>query len=276
MTDLHADAVLSSSFRYTRGSLPLLLSMPHAGTELPEELEGRLTADALRLADTDWHLPQLYAFAAQMGAGSIVPRYSRYLIDLNRDPSGAVLYAGASNTELCPTSTFAERPIYEQGREPGIEEIELRTEHYWKPYHQAVAAALDDLRAEHGYAVLFEAHSIASEVPRFFEGRLPDFNFGSNSGATLPDAVLARLVAAVRADGRWSVVANGRFKGGYLTRHYADPPSGLYSLQLELSQAAYMNEDGRYAWEPQRAAPVQPLLHRLLETLLATITDLRT
>jgi N-formylglutamate deformylase len=274
MTDLHADAVLSNSFRYTSGSLPLLLSMPHAGTELAEALDGRLTADALKLADTDWHLPQLYAFAAQLGAGSIVPRYSRYLIDLNRDPSGAVLYAGVSNTELCPTSTFAEQPVYLRGAEPSAEEIELRTEHYWKPYHRTVAAALDDLRAAHGYAILFEAHSIASQVPRFFDGKLPDFNFGTNSGATLPDALLERLVATVRRDGRWSAVANGRFKGGYLTRHYADPPSGLYSLQLELSQAAYMNEDGRYAWEPQRAAPVQPLLQTLLVTLLDGVAAL--
>ena len=265
---------MPATHRLTLRDTPLLISMPHCGTVLPHALQSRLTDAALRLPDTDWHLAELYDFAAEIGAGTLVPIYSRYLIDLNRDPEGQPLYAGARNSELCPLTTFADAPIYRGGEQPGAQEIAERVDHYWRPYHAAIETALAHLRQRHGCAVLFEAHSIASRVPRFFDGRLPDFNFGSNADTTLPAAVSRKLQQIVEADGRYSAVCNGRFKGGYITRQYAQPQARIYSLQLELSQAVYMVEDGHYLYDEGSAAPVKPLLRHVLESLLEQVQAL--
>ncbi|MCH9827487.1 MAG: N-formylglutamate deformylase [Gammaproteobacteria bacterium] len=246
---------------------PLLISMPHAGTELPADWTQRYTEVALAVPDTDWHLPQLYDFAEVLGASTLWPRYSRYVVDLNRDPSGRSLYPGASTTELCPLSSFAQAPLYRPGQAPSDSEIADRIKDYFDPYHDALQAMLAALRDRHGYAILFEAHSITSRVPRFFEGRLPDFNFGSNADSTLPRDITAGLCRRVQADARWSAIANGRFKGGYITRHYGQPVERVYALQLELSQAVYMIEDGRYGYDEAVAAPVKPLLRELLQHL---------
>jgi N-formylglutamate deformylase len=265
---------MPATHRLTLRNTPLLVSMPHCGVALPDDLKPRFSEAGLRVADTDWHLPQLYDFVADLGACTLVPIYSRYLIDLNRDPDGHSLYPGASTTELCPLTTFADEPIYREGCAPDEAEIAACVASYWRPYHAAIDTALNHLRQRHGYAVLFEAHSIASQVPRFFPGTLTDFNFGTNDGATLPAELTAQLCERVQAGGRYSVVANGRFKGGYITRHYAQPDNQIYSVQLEISQATYMQEDGRYAYEPQRAAAVQPMLREVLETLLAGVAQL--
>jgi N-formylglutamate deformylase len=251
-----------------RGSAPLLISMPHVGTELPAELAGRLAPVAAELDDTDWHLPRLYDFAAALGASILIPRYSRYVVDLNRPPDNANLYPGQDTTGLCPVDTFAKAPLYRPGEEPDSAEIERRVERYWRPYHQALQDELARLKAEHGVALLWEAHSIRSEVPRFFEGRLPDFNLGSAGGASCGADLGERLLAVAQAFPDYSAVLNGRFKGGYITRAYGQPADGVHAIQLELSLATYMEEQAPYAYDEARAAKVQPVLRALLESLL--------
>ncbi|HJU50237.1 MAG TPA: N-formylglutamate deformylase [Pseudogulbenkiania sp.] len=251
-----------------RGSAPLLISMPHVGTELPAELTGRLAPVAAELDDTDWHLPRLYDFAVALGASILIPRYSRYVVDLNRPPDNANLYPGQDTTGLCPVDTFAKAPLYRSGEEPDSTEIERRVERYWRPYHQALQDELSRLKAEHGVALLWEAHSIRSEVPRFFEGRLPDFNLGSAGGASCGADLGERLLAVAQAFPDYSAVLNGRFKGGYITRAYGQPADGVHAIQLELSLATYMEEQAPYAYDEARAAKVQPVLRALLESLL--------
>lgn len=251
-----------------RGSAPLLISMPHVGTELPAELAGRLAPVAAELDDTDWHLPRLYDFAAALGASILIPRYSRYVVDLNRPPDNANLYPGQDTTGLCPVDTFAKVPLYRAGEEPDSAEIECRVERYWRPYHQALQDELARIKAEHGVALLWEAHSIRSEVPRFFEGRLPDFNLGSAGGASCGAGLGERLLAVAQGFPAYSAVLNGRFKGGYITRAYGQPGDGVHAIQLELSLATYMEEQAPYAYDEARAARVQPVLRALLASLL--------
>ncbi|WP_024304291.1 N-formylglutamate deformylase [Pseudogulbenkiania sp. MAI-1] len=251
-----------------RGSAPLLISMPHVGTELPAELTGRLAPVAAELDDTDWHLPRLYDFAVALGASILIPRYSRYVIDLNRPPDNANLYPGQDTTGLCPVDTFAKVPLYRPGEEPDDTEIERRVERYWRPYHLALQDEMARIKAEHGVALLWEAHSIRSEVPRFFEGKLPDFNLGSAGGASCAEGLGERLLAVAQGFPAYSAVLNGRFKGGYITRAYGQPDKGQHAIQLELSLATYMEEQAPYAYDEARATKVQPVLRALLESLL--------
>jgi N-formylglutamate deformylase len=258
------------SYTLSPGRLPLLISMPHNGQQIPVDIAATMQPDASAVPDTDWFLDRLYGFASEdlvdgLGASVINPVYSRYVIDLNRPPDGAVLYAGANNTELCPTSGFDERPLYAAGKTPNEAEITRRIEHYWRPYHRAVNAELQRLKAQFGYALLFDAHSIKSQVPRFFEGRLPDINFGTaDSKSAAP--VLEQAIMAVPT-GTYSRVLNGRFKGGYITRHYGQPTQQIHALQLELSQLTYMDEE-TFTWQPELAAQIQPVLRAVLQSLL--------
>jgi len=253
--------------RFTPGDSPLLVSMPHVGIGVPAEIAARFTEEAALLADTDWHVDRLYDFLDSLGAAQIRPTQSRYVIDLNRAPDDRPLYAGASNTELCPTTTFAEAPIYRPGGAPDGAEIAARRAAYWQPYHDRLQSALDEIRARHGVAVLWEAHSIRSRVPRFFEGRLPDLNLGTGGGRSA-DAELLRRVAAIAAESAYSHAVDGRFKGGYITRTYGDPAAGIHAVQLELSQITYMDEDPPFAFREDLAARIRPVLRRLLETTL--------
>ena len=257
-----------SVFTLTHGRTPLLVSMPHTATAIPPELAPRMTDAGRAVPDTDWHVDRLYAFAPELGAGIIQPEQSRYVIDLNRAPDGRSLYAGANNTELCPTSTFAEEPIWKPGEEPQEAEIAERRERYWRPYHDALAAELKRLTERYGVALLWDAHSIRSHVPRFFQGRLPDLNLGTGGGATAASELIQRLAAAAADAPPYTSVLDGRFKGGYITRAYGRPEDGVHAVQLELAQIAYMDEDPPVAYRPERAARLQPVLRRLLQTML--------
>ena len=258
-------------YRFQQGTLPLLISVPHDGQFVPEDIAARMTEAARRIPDTDWHVQRLYDFAAGLGASVLAATHSRYVVDLNRDPEGKPLYPGADNTEVCPTATFDLEPIYADGAAPDDSEIEARIATYWRPYHDRIAAELGRLRDAFGVAVLFDAHSIRSEVPRFFEGRLPDFNFGTASGASADDG-LARDAFAVLDDAAgYTAVLNGRFTGGYITRHYGDPARGIHALQLELSQATYMNETHPFDYRPDLADGLKPVLKRLIERIVAWI-----
>ncbi|HEX2011132.1 MAG TPA: N-formylglutamate deformylase [Roseateles sp.] len=257
-------------FKLQQGRSPLLISMPHVGTEIPADQRARYRPRALATEDTDWHLERLYGeLAAELGASLIAPRYSRFLIDLNRPPEDTPMYPGASNTELCPTRFFTGEPLYLEGQVPDAAEKLRRRESYWRPYHEALQGELDRLKAAHGYALLFDAHSIKSELPWLFEGRLPDLNLGTVEGASCDPAITASLGALLAAQDDYSQVVNGRFKGGHITRHYGRPELNQHAVQLEMCWRCYMSEAGDFAYDEARAARVQPLLRRLLQTLLA-------
>jgi N-formylglutamate deformylase len=255
-------------FEFRAGDSPLLVSMPHAGTHVPPAILERLTSEARALPDTDWHLDRLYDFLPALGASRLAATHSRYVVDLNRPADDENLYPGQDTTGVVPIDTFAKQPLYREGCEPGPHEVARRIETYWKPYHARLAQELERLRRAHGYALLWEAHSIFSEVPRFFAGRLPELNLGTAGGAScgpgLGEALLAR---AAQAQG-YSAALNGRFKGGYITRAYGRPGAGVHAVQLELSEATYMEERPPFAFREELAARIRPHLRALLETML--------
>jgi len=256
------------SFTLHTGSLPLLISMPHIGTDIPADMQAHFVPRALDTEDTDWHLARLYDFAAAMGASVLQAQFSRYVIDLNRPPDDAPMYPGASNTELCPTRFFTGEALYRAGCAPDAQERTRRRSAYWEPYHQALQAELQRLQRVHGYALLWDAHSIRSEIPWLFEGVLPALNIGTASGASA-DAFIAQAVADVSAKHpQTSHVVNGRFKGGYITRHYGTPASQVHAVQLEMCQNLYMQETPPYAYDPALAQRIQPQLRAMLHAAL--------
>jgi len=251
-------------FRFKAGRLPILVSMPHAGVDIPDEVAATLAPCAQARADTDWHLPELYGFLDEMGVSTISARYSRYLIDLNRPPEDTNLYPGLDTTGLCPLDTFGRERLYREGMEPDAAEVRRRLERYWRPYHAQLRAELDRLKAEHGRVVLWEAHSIASRVPRFFEGKLPDLNFGTAEGKSCASGLADAILGVARAQERYSIALDGRFKGGHITRHYGQPALGVHAIQLEKCQCLYMNEAPPFEYRPNVAAELQPLLRAML------------
>ncbi|MGI4842245.1 MAG: N-formylglutamate deformylase [Janthinobacterium lividum] len=251
-------------FRFKAGRLPMLVSMPHAGTDIPDEVASSMAPCATARADTDWHLPELYGFLEEMGVSTISARWSRYLIDLNRPPENTNLYPGMDTTGLCPVDTFGRESLYLPGRTPDEAEVRRRLERYWMPYHAQLRAEIERLKGEFGHVVLWDAHSIASVVPRFFEGRLPDLNFGTADGTSCAPGLQAAVVDVARAQDRFSVAVNGRFKGGHITRKYGQPELGVHAIQLEMCQCLYMNEAAPFEYRPEVAAEVQPLLKDMI------------
>jgi N-formylglutamate amidohydrolase len=252
----------------TPGSTPLVISVPHSGTTIPPYLSPQLTPLAHTLPDTDWHVPALYDFATALGATLIVARYTRYQVDLNRPPDDAALYATAPATGLCPAQSFAGEALYADGRkavEPA--EVARRRAQYWQPYHDELRTRLALVRERHGYALLLDAHSIRSEVPRLFEGRLPDINLGTFGGRSCGRAVSAAVQAQLARATRFSHVVDGRFKGGYITRHYGSPEYRVHALQIELAQSCYMDEAGT-DYDLRRAAPLRETLQNIVAALL--------
>ena len=258
----------STLFTLTPGRAPLLVSFPHSGIEIPDELAARMTPEALQRADVDWHLPRLYEFVGALGASTIVASVARHVIDLNRPPHDESLYPGQDVTGLLPLDTFRKQPLYRPGQAPDAAEAQQRRATYWQPYHDALRAELDRLRALHGSVVLWDAHSIASRMPRFFDGKLPDLNLGSADGRACAPGLQAAVEAALGAQTRFTQVSNGRFKGGHITRHYGQPGAGIHALQLEMCQSTYMDETAPFGYRADLAAQVQPLLQRMLEAAL--------
>ena len=232
---------MSDVYSFHEGDLPVVVSVPHDGREIPGDIRARMTPETLAIPDTDWHVARLYDFVPELGASMIVARYSRYVVDLNRPPDDATLYAGQAGTGLCPEQTFAGEPVYRDSSRMTRKDIASRVSRYWRPYHDKLRATLNDFRARHGIALLWDAHSIPSRVPMLFDGELPVLNIGTWDERSC-DVGRVRTVLTCAERSRYSTVHNGRFKGGFITRHYGAPPEGIHAIQLEVAQRAYMDE----------------------------------
>lgn len=265
----------TSWLEVSRGEAPLVVAFPHSGTEIPEQLEGSFTSFWLARKDADWWIDQVYSFAAALGATTIRSRISRSVIDLNRDPSGASLYPGQTTTELCPTTTFAGEALYHD-TPPDSAEIGWRRSNWFDPYHDALRAELDRLKTLHDKVVLYDAHSILSHVPRLFDGELPLFNIGTNNGTTC-DPALSAAVVAIAATTRHSHVLDGRFRGGWTTRHYGRPVDGIHAIQMELSMRGYLAEPAVISPEtwPAPFDPTSPVIADLRAILTACLAFAR-
>ena len=252
------------------GTAPLVVSVPHAGTHLPPSIASCLTPAARALPDTDWYVPRLYEVCESLGASMIVATHSRYVVDLNRPPDGAPLYPGMRETSVCPIETFDGQPLYAPGGEPTATQIRSRIARYWQPYHERLDTMLRTTLAHHGRCLLWDAHSIRSAVPALFDGRLPDLNVGTADGRSCHAETRRSIETQLRGQRRFTHVIDGRFKGGYITRHYGRPSTGVEAVQLEIAQSAYLRDETRPAFEPAVAAPLIERLRTLLAALLAT------
>ena len=257
---------MTQPFVVTPGEGPLVLGMPHVGTFLPPGIAARLNDEGRLLRDTDWHIAALYHDLIP-GLTVVQAAFHRYVIDANRDPSGQSLYPGAATTELVPTTTFDGTPIWQQGLEPTAAEVAARLAEWHAPYHAALADQMQRVRARHGVAILLDCHSIRSVIPRLFDGTLPDFNTGTNHGTTCAPLVEAAVASEAAASGR-SHVLNGRFKGGWTTRHHGRPAEGCHAIQMELAQSSHLAaETPPFALDPAKAAALRPTLARMLRRL---------
>ena len=255
-------------FTLERGSTPLLVSLPHVGTRIPADLRPGFETRALDVEDTDWHLDKLYGFVRELGASLILPKLSRYVIDLNRPPDDAPMYAGSHNTGLCPTRSFRGDALYRPDRQPSAADVQRRRRLFWQPYHDALAAEMSRLHAAHGHAILFDGHSIRSVLPWLFDGRLPDLNLGTASGTSCAPTLRRALVAVLESQTRFTHAVDGRFKGGHITRHHGRPAEGWHAVQLEMAWPTYMVEAPPYAVDPVRAATLEPVLRSLVQAML--------
>lgn len=258
-----------------RGNAPLLISLPHTGTEIPAEFAGDLVSPWLARKDADWWIDKLYDFGVELDATIIRTKISRTVIDVNRDPSGGSLYPGQATTELCPTITFDGEPLYLAGKTLEPEAIKARYHTYFSPYHTAIKTEAARLRESYPAIVIYDCHSIRSVIPRLFEGELPNFNIGTNSGASCDPALTARIEALCDAS-PFSRVTNGRFRGGYITRSYGAPERGVHAVQMELACRGYMHETagpvGEADWptpyDPDFALPIRAVLINILKSCL--------
>ena len=256
-------------FHLTRGQAPLVVSFPHSGTYIPPDIAARMTPAALTVPDTDWHVPLLYKFLDSIGASRLEATHSRYVVDLNRPPDDQELYAGQKKTGLVPTETFAGQPLYVEGYALSADEILARRK-FWQPYHDTLAQELSRLKAIHGSAVLWDAHSIESVLPSLFEGRLPDLNLGTFDGKACDGDIVEGVFAAAKASG-FTAVLNGRFKGGYITRHYGAPKKGIQAIQLEMAQTIYMEEGPPFTFRPDRAAKATTAIRAMIAAALEAL-----
>jgi N-formylglutamate amidohydrolase len=257
---------MKSVFSFRPGDSPLLISVPHSGTDVPQDICDCLTTQARQLQDTDWYVDRLYDWAPKLGAGMLIANYSRFVIDLNRPPDNAALYS-RQGTGLLPTQCFDGSPVYQADMQPDEQEENHRLQAYWQPYHDRLSSALEEIRLRFGYAILLDAHSIRSEVPLLFEGRLPDLNLGTYRGASADPGLISACFPVLSTNASYSSVLDGRFQGGYITRHYGQPHMGIHALQLEMSQAVYMSEQPPI-YEPELAEQVSVVLRDLVSTLI--------
>jgi N-formylglutamate deformylase len=253
-----------SHFQYQKGDSPLIVSMPHIGLEIPDDIKSKMTDVGKEMIDTDWYIDRLYDFLKDMDVTIIGAKYSRYVVDLNRGLAGKSLYPGQNETTLCPTHTFDDEPLYEDGFTP---DIATRAEAYWRPYHDQIKADIARLKEKHGYVRLWDAHSIKSHVPHLFDGKLPDLNLGTGNGISADHALVEKLDNIINQS-NYSRALNGRFKGGYITRNYGDPTNKIDAIQLEISQITYMDEAPHIKFQEPRANNLRKVLKSLIENLM--------
>lgn len=258
-----------------RGSSPVILGFPHTGTHVPDDIATRLNDEGRKLRDTDWHVDRLYA-GLLPDATTVRATFHRYVIDANRDPSGRSLYPEQNTTGLVPVSDFDNQPIWRDGEAPTEADIADRLEAFHRPYHAALAAEIARVKALHGIAVLYDCHSIRAECPFLFEGRLPDLNIGTNNGATCDPQFEAAVVGvAGKAEG-YTHVLNGRFKGGWTTRHYGRPETGVHAIQMELAQATHLESEALpFAYDEHKAERLRAVLGAILKRLEAVAYDIK-
>ncbi len=252
--------------RIVTGEGPLLLAQPHGGVDIPEQIFARLNAEGQEKADTDWHIGRLYDGLAA-DATTVSTPVHRYVIDVNRDPADRSLYPGQNTTSLCPTTTFDGTDIYLPGQAPSVDEIEDRRQRFHRPYHEALAEQLERIHQRYGYAILYDCHSIRSVIPFLFDGKLPDFNIGSNEGRSCDAAIEAAVCGVCATECDYSWVSNGRFKGGWTTRHYGDPERGYHAIQMELAQCNYMREQSPWDYDSASADKLRAILAAILQNL---------
>ena len=267
LSDVEEGTIAMTIFNLHQGSLPLLVSVPHNGTRVPDDIAQRLTPDARAVPDTDWDMARMYAWVIEAGGSLIVPEHSRYVIDLNRGEDDVSLYPGQNTTGLCPTVQFSGAPVYLPQAEPDETEVRARVERYWRPYHNALATELQRLLDLHGRVILWEGHSIKGELPFLFDGRLPDLNLGTASTTSCTPETQQRIEAVLAAQDNFDFVVNGRFKGGYITRNYGAPATGIEAIQLEMSRRVYMDE-AKGIWDANKAERIQQLVRAMIEAAL--------
>ncbi len=254
-------------FEFRQGTSPLLLSSPHDGAEFPAGLSEQLSPLALQNQDRDWLVTDLYNFTENMDVSFIRANYSRYVVDLNRSPEGELLYPGKMETGLCSLTTFNGEALYRDNCSPDENEIQSRISSYWLPYHQKIKAELERIKSIHGFAILWDAHSIKAEVPQLFQGVLPELNFGTADGKACRADIINSLLKLVEENSDYSLVLNARFKGGYITRHYGDPENNVHAIQLEINQSAYLSDKLPPELDKGKSEKLSALLEQLLRSL---------
>jgi len=259
----------TKDYLFHRGTAPLFITMPHTGTQVPNEIAERMTPEARTVPDTDWHIEKLYAFAKEIGASILQAKWSRYVVDLNRPPNDQSLYPGQATTGLCPVNRFDGGDIYLPGNQPDADEIAQRREQYWQPWHSRLQETLSELRDSFPRVVMWDAHSIRSVLPQFFPGTLPDFNIGTNNGTSCSPLLEQQITEIAQQSALFTAVSNGRYKGGYITRNYAAPDRGIHTIQMELTQSGYMQEVPPWTWDEKRAINMQKVLRMMLDKALA-------
>jgi N-formylglutamate deformylase len=252
-----------------QGGSPVVLGLPHTGTQVPADIWQRLNANGQSLADTDWHIDRLYNDLLP-DVTTVRATFHRYVIDANRDPAGTSLYPGQNTTGLVPDTDFDGKAIWRDGQAPAPADIAARLAQFHAPYHAALQREMERVRAIHGVAVLYDCHSIRSHIAFLFEGRLPDFNIGTASGASCDNAI-ARSVAELAGDATgFTSVLNGRFKGGWTTRHYGRPQEGFHTIQMELAQITHLASEALpFAYDDDKAARLRPYLKAILQRIAA-------
>ena len=262
-------------FELHQGTSPVILAFPHTGTDVPADIRERLNDNGRILADTDWHIERLYD-GLLPNVTTVRATFHRYVIDANRDPAGVSLYPGQNTTGLVPETDFDGTPIWKDGEAPTEADIAFRLANFHAPYHAALAAEIERVKAIHGVAILYDCHSIRSLIPFLFEGRLPDFNVGTDMGRTCAKEIeTATFEACAKAEGYTSIL-NGRFKGGWTTRHYGKPETGVHAIQMELAQVSHLSTEAPpFDLDEEKAARLRIHLKDILqriEALASTLT----
>ena len=258
-----------------QGTSPVILGLPHTGTEVPEDIWARLNDNGRILADTDWHIHKLYDGLLD-NVTTVRATFHRYCIDANRDPAGVSLYPGQNTTTLIPETDFDGLAIWKDGEQPAEADIADCISRFHKPYHEALAAEIERVKAIHGVAILYDCHSIRSHIPFLFEGTLPDFNIGTDNGKTCAPVIEAAVFGVAKQAEGYTSILNGRFKGGWTTRHYGQPETGVHAIQMELAQSTHLaTEAVPFAYDEAKAAELRSHLKDILQQLEAAAANLK-